>query len=88
MGLCAAGPNAWRTAPLFIMTANLLAMTKLATKHEVWWAAAGCLPDSDTPAFVGSLRECYDWVLSEDAHEYWDTCGEYNTYDFFVVEAS
>jgi hypothetical protein len=55
--------------------------------HEVWWAAAGCLPDSEFPSFTGTLNECLDWLQGQDAADYWDTCGEYNTYDFYVVAA-
>jgi hypothetical protein len=31
-------------------------------KFAVWYASAGCLPDSDSPEFVGSLQECQNWI--------------------------
>lgn len=30
--------------------------------YAVWYASAGCLPDSDEPEFIGTLDECQDWL--------------------------
>jgi hypothetical protein len=55
--------------------------------YEVWWASAGCLPDSDTPAFeADTLQECEDWLDSNSAWEYWESTGENNTYGFQICE--
>lgn len=51
--------------------------------YAVWWASAGCLPDSETPAFIGTLTECEDYI-SEDPDGYFDTVGEHNLYDFGI----
>jgi hypothetical protein len=55
--------------------------------YEVWWASAGCLPDSDTPAFeADTLQECEDWLDSNSAWEYWESAGENSTYGFQICE--
>jgi len=40
-----------------------MTQTQQAT-HAVWYAAAGCIPDCEYPEFVGTLEECYDWILA------------------------
>jgi hypothetical protein len=52
-------------------------------QFAVWWASAGCLPDSETPAFVGTFEECEQYSLT-DPDEYKETVGEYNLYDFYI----
>lgn len=52
--------------------------------YAVWWASVGCLADSETPAFIGSLYECGQYI-SEDPDGYFDTVGEYNLYDFTIL---
>lgn len=49
----------------------------------VWYAAAGCLPDSDGPEFVGSFEECEAWVDAnwEDYERLWVS---QDTYDLTV----
>jgi hypothetical protein len=37
--------------------------------YAVWYASAGCLPDSDSPEFVGTLEDCEAFV-AENASEY------------------
>lgn len=51
--------------------------------HAVWWASAGCLPDSEFPAFVGTLEECHDYV-ENDPEGFFDTVGEHNLYSFTI----
>lgn len=52
-------------------------------QYAVWWASAGCLPDSEVPAFIGTLDEC-EAYLKEDPDGYFDTVGEHNLYDFSI----
>ena len=55
------------------------------TVYQVWWASAGCLPDSDTPAFEADTRkECEAWLATDEASEYWESVGDYNTYSFQI----
>ena len=55
--------------------------------YEVWWASAGCLPDSDTPAFeADTLQECEDWLDSDSAWEYWESAGDNSLYGFQICE--
>lgn len=37
--------------------------------YAVWYASAGCLPDSPGPEFWGTLDECKRWV-DENAEDY------------------
>jgi len=37
--------------------------------YAVWYASAGCIPDSDYPEFIGSLQECEEFV-AENAADY------------------
>ena len=64
-------------------------MTETVKKvFQVWWANAGCLPDSENPAYeADTLADCQLWLTSDEAREYFDTVGEWNTYDFVVLEA-
>lgn len=57
-------------------------MTEAQT-FAVWWASAGCLPDSETPAFIGEFEECEFYALN-DPDGYYDTVGENNLYDFYI----
>ena len=38
-------------------------------QYAVWYHAAGCLPDSDEPEFIGTEDECIEWV-DENATQY------------------
>lgn len=51
--------------------------------YAVWWASAGCLPDSETPAFVGTLLECEKYI-KEDPDGYFDIVGDYNLYSLDI----
>lgn len=53
------------------------------TTYAVWWASAGCLPDSDSPAFVGTIQECETYI-AEDPDGYFDNVGEHNLYSFSI----
>ena len=37
-------------------------------KYAVWYASAGCLPDSEWPEFVGTLAECEAWAAEYADH--------------------
>lgn len=52
-------------------------------QYAVWWASAGCLPDSEHPAFVGTAEECVAY-MEKDPDGYFDSVGEHNTYMFSV----
>jgi hypothetical protein len=52
--------------------------------HAVWWASAGCLPDSEEPAFVGDLQACREYA-ENDPDGYYDNVGIYNLY-YFIIE--
>ncbi len=58
-------------------------MTSIDGTFAVWWASAGCLPDSETPAFVGTLEECEEYAKA-DPDDFYDTVGEYNLYSFSI----
>lgn len=53
-------------------------------QYAVWWASAGCLPDSETPAFVGSFYECEEYAMA-DPDEYYETVGDRNLYSFIIT---
>jgi hypothetical protein len=56
-------------------------------KYMVFWLAAGCLPDSENPAFeANTLKEVRDWLNSDAVNEYWESTGENNTYYFSIEE--
>jgi hypothetical protein len=49
----------------------------------VWWASAGCLPDSETPAFVGTLEECEEYAKA-DPDGFYEDLSEHNLYSFSI----
>ena len=51
--------------------------------YAIWYAAAGCLPDSDLPEFVGSFAACEAWI-EENIEEFRQHEGEYNTYQLTI----
>lgn len=51
--------------------------------HAVWWASAGCLPDSEEPVFIGDLRACKDYV-ENDPDGFFDNVGVHNLYNFSI----
>jgi len=55
-------------------------------RYYVWWCAAGCLPDTDNPAFAANtIEEVNAWLASDEANEYRESTGEFNTYEFEIV---
>ena len=57
--------------------------------YQVWWANAGCLPDSETPAFESnSFAECEAWLLTDEALEFLESAGDYNTYSFQIEKTT
>jgi hypothetical protein len=58
-------------------------MTKTLETFAVWWASAGCLPDSETPAFTGTFSECLAYT-QDDPDEYFESVGDYNLYTFII----
>jgi hypothetical protein len=55
-------------------------------KIELWWTAAGCLPDADQPAHVAnSFDDARAWIAGDEAAAYWETTGEHNTYCFELI---
>ena len=55
----------------------------MTLEYAVWYMAAGCLPDSDEPLFVGTKGKCEGWIANNKA-EFAESEGDYNTYDFVV----
>lgn len=56
-------------------------------RFNVWWCAAGCLYDSETPAYsCDTLDEVWEWLRSDHADEYREVAGEHSTYRFEVVD--
>jgi hypothetical protein len=51
--------------------------------YAVWYVAAGCLPDSDIPEFVGSFAACEAWI-EEHLDEFCEFEGVHNTYQFTI----
>lgn len=41
----------------------------MRTTYCVWYASAGCLPDSEYPEFVVTLNECEQWIV-DNAEDY------------------
>ncbi|NBP04153.1 MAG: hypothetical protein EBU90_29475 [Proteobacteria bacterium] len=57
--------------------------------YEVWWCAAGCLYDSDHPAFsADTLEEIEAWLQSEEADTYREAAGEFSTYAFEIINTT
>ncbi len=54
-------------------------------QYAVIWASAGCLPDSEEPAFVGSMKECEEYIET-DPDGYTDNLSEHNLYSFDIIE--
>ncbi len=53
----------------------------------VWYASAGCLPDTDEPEFVGTLAECSEWAALENAKLEADPArSEHDLYSYSVSE--
>ena len=50
---------------------------------EVWWTSVGCLPDAESPAFIGTISECIAYT-QDDPDGYFDTVGDYNLYTFTI----
>lgn len=55
----------------------------MTLEYAVWHVAAGCLPDSDEPEFIGSRDECVKWIAEYEA-EFAESYGDYNTYGLVV----
>lgn len=51
----------------------------------VFYASAGCLPDSDSPEFVGTLQECEAWV-AENASDYERPDVQHDLYSLEIVK--
>lgn len=54
-------------------------------KYAVWYASAGCLPDSGEPEFIGDREECIKW-LEENAEFYERPDVKHNLYNLYVEE--
>lgn len=53
--------------------------------YAVWYASAGCLPDSPYPEAVGSLEECQNFIL-EHAQDYARPDVEHDLYSLSISE--
>ena len=52
------------------------------TQYAVWYASAGCLPDSEHPEMVGTLTECLAFIDNARAER--DSDPEYDgTHDLY-----
>jgi hypothetical protein len=59
------------------------------TRIELWWTAAGCLPDAEHPAYIAdNMTDAQTWLAGDEAAEYYATTGEHNTYTFELVEVN
>ena len=58
-------------------------MTQTLEQYAVWWASAGCLPDSEEPSFIGTISECIAYT-QDDPDGYFDSVGENNLYTFII----
>ena len=53
--------------------------------YVVWYASAGCLPDSGEPEFWGTLEECRIWVTDHEA-EYARPWVTHDLYNLWIEE--
>lgn len=53
--------------------------------HAVWYASAGCLPDSEHPEFVGTEKECEKFI-EENSSEYERPDTEHDLYSLSISE--
>lgn len=53
--------------------------------YAVWYASAGCLPDSEYPEFVGTEKEC-EAFIAENAHDYERPEVEHDLYSLTINE--
>lgn len=60
-------------------------MNSTSITHAVWYASAGCLPDSEYPQFVGTLEECETYI-KEHASDYERPWVEHDLYSLYIVE--
>ena len=51
----------------------------------VWYSAAGCIPDTDEPEFIGTVEECAAWI-TQNSHEYERPDVEFDTYSLSISE--
>ena len=35
-------------------------------QYAVWYASAGCLPESEFPEFIGTFEECEKWIAENE----------------------
>lgn len=52
--------------------------------YAVIYCAAGCMPDSDYPEFVGTLSECERWI-DRNAHTYRRPEVTHDTYGLEII---
>ena len=55
-------------------------------QYAVWWASAGCMPDSEEPEFVGSWEECERAIVELELDVQEILAGEHNLYSFQISE--
>jgi len=51
----------------------------------VWYSAAGCIPDTDEPEFIGTVEECEEWI-TQNAHEFDRPDVTHDTYSLSISE--
>ena len=59
--------------------------SSLSPMFAVFYASAGCLPDSDLPEYVGTREQCERW-MDEHADGYVRPDVEHDLYDLILVD--
>lgn len=55
--------------------------------YAVWYHAVGCIPDTDSPEFVGTVEECLSWLAThEEEYARPDTYADTYTLSVTYVE--
>lgn len=57
----------------------------MSKTYCVWYASAGCIPDSEYPEFVGTLAECESWI-TDNADDYVREWVEHDLYSLSIGE--
>ena len=53
--------------------------------YAVWYASAGCLPDSEYPEFIGTEQECEQWIV-ENEEDYKRPYVQHDLYSLSINE--
>lgn len=70
---------------LWFSAGKVIPMNNKENTHAVIYASAGCIPDSDYPEFVGTYKECVDFI-NRNAEDYERPWVEHDLYSLDIIE--